>query len=79
MVGATIDPTTGWLANEWCPARKVEYFKPGTEPHTECIEHGAPEYDPEWADQTDWPQEAGKGVENLGKKLGKALGKIFRF
>jgi penicillin-binding protein 1A len=81
MVGATIDPTTGWLANEWCPARKVEYFKPGTEPRTECIEHGPPEYDTatEWPDQTSWPKDVGRAGENLGRKIGKALGKIFRF
>jgi 1A family penicillin-binding protein len=81
MVPVTIDPTTGWLANEWCPARKVEYFKPGTEPHTECIEHGPPESDaqPGWPNQTDWPRGVEKGMGNLGKKIGKALGKIFRF
>jgi len=81
MVPATIDPTTGWLANEWCPARKVEYFKPGTEPHTECIEHGPPEADiqPGWGDQTDWPRGVERGIGGLGKKIGKALGKIFKF
>jgi penicillin-binding protein 1A len=81
MVPVTIDPTTGWLANEWCPARKVEYFKPGTEPHTECIEHGPPESDaqPGWPNQTDWPRGVEKGMGNLGKKIGKALGKIFKF
>ncbi len=81
MVPVTIDPTTGWLANEWCPARKVEYFKPGTEPHTECIEHGPPESNaqPGWPNQTDWPRGVEKGMGNLGKKIGKALGKIFKF
>lgn len=80
MVGVTIDPTTGWLANEWCPARKVEYFKPGTEPHTECIEHGPPEdIQPDWPNQTSWPTNVGKRVDNLGKKIGKALGRIFKF
>ena len=81
LVPVTIDPTTGWLANEWCPARKVEYFKPGTEPHTECIEHGPPESDaqPGWPNQTDWPRGVEKGMGNLGKKIGKALGKIFKF
>jgi penicillin-binding protein 1A len=81
MVPVTIDPTTGWLANEWCPARKTEYFKPGTEPRTECIEHGPPESDlqPGWPDQTDWPRGVEKGMGNLGKKIGKALGKIFKF
>lgn len=81
MVPATIDPTTGWLANEWCPARKVEYFKPGTEPRIECIEHGPPEADiqPGWPDQTDWPRGVERGIGGIGKKIGKALGKIFKF
>ncbi len=81
MSAVVIDPTTGWLANEWCPARKTEYFKPGTEPHTLCIEHGPPESDvqPDWPNQTSWPDNIGHGVDNIGKKIGKALGKIFKF
>ncbi len=81
MTAVMIDPTTGWLAGEWCPARKVEYFKPGTEPHTECFEHGPPETDvqPDWPNQTDWPQDVGRGVGKIGKKIGKALGRIFKF
>ena len=76
----TIDPTTGWIANDWCPARKIEYYKPGTGPRTECMEHGAaePEYDPGWEDATDWPV-VGRDVEKVGKKIGKVLDKIFRF
>ena len=73
----TIDPTTGWIANEWCPARKVEYFKPGTGPRTECIEHGPPEIQPGWPDPNQ--PSIGRDVDNLGKKIGKALGRIFRF
>lgn len=78
---ATIDPTTGWLANEWCPARKVEYFKSGTGPRTECTEHGPAEVQPSWPDsnQADPGRDIGRAADNLGKKLSKALGKIFRF
>src|SRR6266550_2242248 len=81
MVPVVIDPTTGWVANEWCPARKTEYFKPGLVPTTLCIEHGPPEesYPANWPDQTSWPQDIGHNVDRLGKKLGKALGKIFKF
>ena len=77
MVAVTIDPTTGWLANEWCPARMVEYFRPGSEPHTECMEHGPPEdtYDPAWPDQTNWPRD----VDRLRRSIGRTLGKIFKF
>jgi penicillin-binding protein 1A len=78
----TIDPTTGWIANEWCPARKVEYFKPGTGPRTECMEHGPDYEEPIWAsDQQN--QDLGRVIErradDLGKKIGRALGRIFRF
>jgi penicillin-binding protein 1A len=74
-----IDPTTGWIANEWCPARKLEYFKPGTGPRTECMEHG-PAYDePIWTDNQDFGQQVEKQADKLGKKIEKALGKIFRF
>jgi len=74
----TIDPTTGWLAGEWCPAKKVEYFKPGRGPRTECMEHGPPEYQPEWQDSTSWEDQAAREVESFGKKIEKAIGKIFR-
>jgi 1A family penicillin-binding protein len=77
MVAATIDPTTGWLANEWCPERKVEYFKPGLEPHTDCMEHGPPEdiYQPVWPEQTDLPRD----VDRLRRRIGRTLGRIFKF
>ncbi len=76
MSPRTIDAQTGYLATEWCPVRQVEYFKPGTEPSMPCPNHG-PGYMEDgppqtWADQTTWADE-------LGKKVGKALGKIFRF
>jgi 1A family penicillin-binding protein len=73
----TIDPTTGWIANEWCPARQVAYFKPGTGPRQECMEHGPPDVEPGWPDSL--PPDIGRQVDNLGRKIGKALGKIFKF
>ena len=74
----TIDPTTGWIAGDWCPARKVEYFKPGTGPRTECMEHGYEE--PIWAsEQPEWDRQVERRADDLGKKIGKALGRIFRF
>ncbi|MEO8576555.1 MAG: hypothetical protein ABI556_07645, partial [Gemmatimonadales bacterium] len=69
----------GWIANEWCPARKLEYFKRGTGPRTECMEHG-PAYDePIWTDNPDIGQQVEKQAGKLGKKIGKALGRIFKF
>lgn len=74
MSSRTIDAQTGYLATEWCPVRQVDYFKPGTEPNFACPEHGPgwEQPQPTWADETTW-------ADDLGKKVGKALGKIFRF
>jgi 1A family penicillin-binding protein len=71
-----IDPTTGYLATEWCPARRNEYYKPGTEPTIPCPNHGPDSEDqqqnPDWQNQRDWGND-------FGKKISKALGKIFKF
>jgi len=75
MTMRLIDPTTGYLANEWCPASRNEYYKPGTEPTIECPVHGpdmGDEENPDWQNQRDWSND-------FGKKIGKALGKIFKF
>lgn len=76
MSMAVIDPTTGYLATEWCPVRRNEYYKPGTEPTIPCPNHG-PDSDeeqqnPDWQNQRDWSND-------FGKKISKALGKIFKF
>jgi penicillin-binding protein 1A len=71
----TIDPTTGYLATEWCPATRNEYYKPGTEPTIQCPVHGpdmGDQENPEWPNQREWSND-------FGKKIGKALGKIFKF
>lgn len=69
-----IDPTTGYIATEWCPASRNEYYKPGTEPGVQCPIHG-PDYgdeeNPDWQNQRDWGND-------FGKRIGRALGKIFR-
>ena len=70
-----IDPTTGYLATEWCPASRNEYYKPGTEPTIPCPVHGpdmGDEQNPDWPNQRDWQND-------FGKRIGKALGKIFKF
>jgi len=71
-----IDPTTGYLATEWCPVTRNEYYKPELPPpNIPCPEHG-PEVDPnnpgDWANQRDWNND-------FGKRIGRAIGKIFRF
>lgn len=75
----TIDPTTGWIAGDWCPARKLEYFRPGTGPRTECLEHG-PIYDTDpMLAESDFEERIERKSRNLGKRIEKALGRIFRF
>ena len=75
-----VDAQTGFLATEYCPIRQQDYFKPGTEPTTPCPVHG-PDYQegdngdsqpPNWPDQRSWEKD-------IGKKISKALGKIFHF
>lgn len=41
VVSIYIDPTTGTLAGENCPAKRLETFVIGTEPTAWCSEHGA--------------------------------------
>jgi 1A family penicillin-binding protein len=75
MTMRVIDPTTGYLATEWCPASRNEYYKPGTEPTIQCPVHGpdmGDEQNPDWPNQRDWQND-------FGKRIGKALGKIFKF
>ncbi|HEX3235148.1 MAG TPA: PBP1A family penicillin-binding protein [Gemmatimonadales bacterium] len=64
MVRRTIDAFNGDLANQWCPVTQREWFKVGTEPTRECQEHHAPLIEQ---------------IEDLGRKLGKALRKLLRF
>jgi 1A family penicillin-binding protein len=76
MVPLVIDPQTGYLAGEWCPIRQREYFKPGAAlPHVECPQHGPDMWEEQ---QADWPDQREWG-NDFGKKIGKALGKIFKF
>ncbi len=42
LVSRTIDPTTGDIANEWCPTTQREWFKRGTEPVRICTGHEGP-------------------------------------
>jgi penicillin-binding protein 1A len=75
MTMRVIDPTTGYLATEWCPVSRNEYYKPGTEPTIPCPNHGPDTGDEQNAagpDQRDWQND-------FGKRIGKALGKIFKF
>lgn len=76
MVEKIIDPTTGYLATEWCPVSRNEYYKPELPlPNIPCPNHGpdmGDEPNGDWQNQRDWGND-------FGKKIGKALGKIFKF
>ena len=76
MVERIIDPTTGYLATEWCPVSRNEYYKPELPlPSIPCPNHGpdmGDEPNGDWQNQRDWGND-------FGKKIGKALGKIFKF
>ncbi len=39
VIGVTVDPETGLLANEDCPASRLTYFTKGTEPVESCYLH----------------------------------------
>ncbi len=77
MTMRVIDPETGMLASEWCPVRKREYFKPGTEPAEVCTVHTEPMNEPVFDEPRSIPvpDPVRKGVEGIGK----ILRKIFRF
>jgi len=79
MVERIIDPTTGYLATEWCPVTRNEYYKPELPlPNIPCPDHGPDQYEDQnnnpgdWQNQRDWSND-------FGKKIGRAIGKIFRF
>jgi len=58
MVSRTIDEETGYLANEWCPSTRREWFKPGTEPVRFCPHHDAPLIEV---------------LERIGREVGRAV------
>lgn len=82
MIMRVIDPTTGLIANEWCPAREREWFKPNDAPNEICQEHFAPMYeDPIW--QADGDLDSGRSDQpwttDVRREVGRALKKILKF
>jgi len=77
MREAIIDPTTGYLATEWCPVTRNEYYKPELPmPTVYCPVHG-----PDIQDDNQSAEQNGQRdtVDELGRRIGRALGRIFRF
>ncbi len=78
MTLAIIDPATGMLAGEWCPIKKREFFKPGTEPRELCNVHTEPQSEEPVFDEPNSipvPEPIRRGADGIGK----ILRKIFRF
>ena len=61
LVSRTIDEETGYLASEWCPNTRREWFKPGTEPVRFCPSHDAPLMEV---------------LERVGREVGEAVKEI---
>jgi 1A family penicillin-binding protein len=80
MITEIIDPTTGMIANQWCPVKQQMYFKPGTEPREICNVHTEPA-----ATDEQLPIEIPGGIPIPGpvergvKGIGDVLKKIFHF
>ncbi|MDB4916827.1 MAG: penicillin-binding protein family [Gemmatimonadetes bacterium] len=78
MTARVIDPSNGMLAGEWCPERKREYFKPGTEPTEICNVHTEPMPDEPILDAPQGirvPDPVRRGINGIGS----VLRRIFRF
>ena len=75
MVEKIIDPTTGYLATEWCPVTRNEYYKPEAPlPTIPCPEHG-----PDMNNDQNVRPNPQDTLGDVGRRIGRALGKIFRF
>ncbi|HXE58240.1 MAG TPA: PBP1A family penicillin-binding protein [Gemmatimonadales bacterium] len=62
VVERVVDPETGLLAGDYCPTRRLEWFKAGTEPTEHCREHDSPVVE---------------FFEDLGQAIGEAIGDLF--
>jgi membrane carboxypeptidase/penicillin-binding protein len=63
LVSRRIDEETFYLANEWCPSTRQEWFKPGTEPVRFCPYHDAPLM---------------QVLERVGREVGEAFGEAVK-
>jgi 1A family penicillin-binding protein len=84
LVRREIDADNGYLATEWCPRVRDEWFKSGTEPTGYCPIHTSPPVEPtpqidESPLQQQIPQAIEKAGKSVGSKLSKALKKIFKW
>ncbi|MDB4905386.1 MAG: penicillin-binding protein family [Gemmatimonadetes bacterium] len=78
MVSAIIDSQTGYLANEWCPVKRREWFKPGSEPTISCPIHSENPMDMGDSTGINLPDVTAP-IRKAGKGLGKLFRRIFHF
>jgi penicillin-binding protein 1B len=77
VVEAEIDPTSGMLATDICPARRVEYFIEGTQPQTECDAHSGEDPEVPPAPVSPWPEgQAEKLLEDARREVRKQVNKV---
>jgi penicillin-binding protein 1B len=66
---ADIDPTTGLLATDACPARRSEYFIQGTEPKEACDGHSGLQPDVPLLPGFEWPEDKTTDLPDKAKKI----------
>lgn len=76
MESSIIDPESGELATAYCPRKVREFFKPGSQPQTQCEMHLYPE--PAIV-ADDGAVVSGTREEDWLNQLGKKLKRILRF
>ena len=64
LVNVTIDPTNGYLANEWCPVTQREWFRSGAEPTEQCHVHG---------------ESFDMQLEEIARRVERTLRRVLRF
>lgn len=82
MVSAMVDPQSGELATEWCPVKKREWFKPGSEPQEECHLHTGPQPGQIAIDANGNPEPQHRGndpITSVGRSIGNILRKIIHW
>jgi penicillin-binding protein 1A len=79
MVPVMIDPQSGELATEWCPTRSRAWYKPGSEPQSECHLHVGPQPGQIAIDANGNPQGGTDPITAVGRSIGNILRKIIHW
>jgi penicillin-binding protein 1A len=79
MVSAIVDPQSGELATEFCPTRQRQWFKPGTEPQSECHLHSGPPPGQIAVDGNGQVNQGDNPISAIGKGIGSILRRIIRW